>query len=81
MRFVIAPDTRVIEHNRRPNASPPSQIDVYSTNEDAVKMLVGNKIDLGAENRAVSTEDGKNFARANAMLFIEASAKTEDGVL
>lgn len=32
------------------------------------------------ENRAVSREDGLKFARKNSMLFIEASAKTKDGV-
>lgn len=56
-----------------------SEIDVYSTNEDAVKMLVGNKKDMEAE-RVVSTEEGKEFARSMSMLYIEASAKTEEGV-
>lgn len=32
------------------------------------------------EDRSVSREEGLKFARKHAMLFIEASAKTKDGV-
>jgi len=38
-------------------------------------VLVGNKIDL-SDKRQVSTEEGKEFAAKNNMLFIETSAKT-----
>ncbi|KAJ6233395.1 ras-related protein rab-2-a [Anaeramoeba flamelloides] len=38
-------------------------------------LLVGNKSDL-EENRAVSFEEGLNFAKENGMRFIETSAKT-----
>ncbi|XP_071523991.1 ras-related protein Rab-18-B-like isoform X2 [Panulirus ornatus] len=55
-----------------------SELDTYSTKTDIVKMLVGNKIDK--EKVEVSREEGLIFARRHAMLFIEASAKTRDGV-
>mmetsp|Transcript_30557 Transcript_30557/g.30219 ORF Transcript_30557/g.30219 Transcript_30557/m.30219 type:complete len:92 (+) Transcript_30557:321-596(+) len=44
-----------------------------------VTMLVGNKIDLN-EERAISIEEGKSFAKENDLLFTEASAKTGEGV-
>jgi len=56
-----------------------SEIDIYSTNEDAVKLLVGNKIDKASE-RQVSKKEGNDFARSRSMLFIESSAKSEEGV-
>uniref|UniRef100_A0A1I8F521 Ras-related protein Rab-18 n=1 Tax=Macrostomum lignano TaxID=282301 RepID=A0A1I8F521_9PLAT len=43
-----------------------------------VKMLVGNKID--SAKREVSRDEGLKFARKHHMLFIEASAKTNEGV-
>lgn len=55
-----------------------SELDTYSTKANVVKMLVGNKIDK--DERAVQRSEGLNFARKHAMLFIEASAKTKDGV-
>jgi len=55
------------------------EIDVYSTNVDAVKLLVGNKIDRDA-HREVTKEEGVAFARQNNMLFCEASAKTQTGI-
>ena len=57
-----------------------NEADLDSTNDDAVKMLVGNKIDKDADERKVSKEDGLAFAREHNMLFIEASAKTEEGI-
>lgn len=54
------------------------ELDTYSSKSDIVKMLVGNKIDK--DGRAVSREEGMKFARRHSMLFIEASAKTKDGV-
>jgi Ras-related protein Rab-18 len=56
-----------------------AEVDIYSTHDNVVKMLVGNKIDKESE-RVVSKEEGMAFARSNAMLFIESSAKTEEGV-
>lgn len=55
------------------------EIEIYSTNEDCVKLLIGNKID-DAANRTVSKKEGSAFAREHNMLFIEASAKTQDGI-
>jgi len=55
-----------------------SEVDTYSTKQNVVKMLVGNKIDV--ENRDVRRDEGLKFARKHSMLFIEASAKTKDGV-
>lgn len=40
-----------------------------------VILLIGNKSDL-EHRRAVSTEEGKAFANANGLLFLETSAKT-----
>ncbi|CAK9300548.1 unnamed protein product [Gordionus sp. m RMFG-2023] len=55
-----------------------NELELYSTNCDIVKMLVGNKIDK--QNRMVSQKDGFDFAQKHSMLSIEASAKTKDGV-
>ncbi|KAK6587896.1 Rab2 GTPase [Cryptosporidium xiaoi] len=41
-------------------------------------ILVGNKCDL--DRREVTTEEGKEFARKNGLLFVEASAKTSYNV-
>ncbi|XP_015904022.1 ras-related protein Rab-18 [Parasteatoda tepidariorum] len=54
------------------------ELETYSTRTNIIKMLVGNKIDK--DNRAVSREEGMKYARKHSMLFIEASAKTCDGV-
>jgi Ras-related protein Rab-2A len=43
--------------------------------ENMVILLIGNKNDL-EHKRAVSTEEGKAFADANGLLFLETSAKT-----
>ncbi|CAC5410752.1 ras-related protein Rab-18-B-like [Mytilus californianus] len=55
-----------------------SELETFSTKHDIIKMLVGNKIDM--DKREVSKEDGLKFARKHHMLFIEASAKTKEGV-
>lgn len=56
-----------------------TELETYCTRTNVVKMLVGNKIDK-QENRVVTKEDGMSYARKHSMLFIEASAKTKDGV-
>ncbi|XP_041697486.1 ras-related protein Rab-18-B [Coregonus clupeaformis] len=56
-----------------------NELETYCTRNDLVKMLVGNKIDK-EENREVDRNEGLKFARKHSMLFIEASAKTRDGV-
>ncbi|KAL5007818.1 hypothetical protein ScPMuIL_016624 [Solemya velum] len=55
-----------------------NELETFSTKHDMIKMLVGNKIDK--DKREVSKEDGLRFARKHHMLFIEASAKTKEGV-
>merc|ERR1719159_329395 len=50
----------------------------YSTNQDAVLMLVANKVDLA--DPEVTREQGEEFAFANSMMFIETSAKTRQGI-
>merc|ERR1712061_287514 len=50
----------------------------YSTNQDAILMLVANKVDL--EGQQVSRQEGEDFAFANSMMFIETSAKTRQGI-
>jgi Ras-related protein Rab-18 len=54
------------------------ELELYSTTQHAVKLLVGNKIDL--QQREVSVEEATNFARKQAMMYIEASAKTREGI-
>ncbi|CAL5365594.1 unnamed protein product [Camellia sinensis] len=61
------------------------EIELYSTNQDCIKMLVGNKVDKisdrGAESeRVVTKKEGINFAREYGCLFIECSAKTRVNV-
>lgn len=51
------------------------EVDLYSTNQDCIKMLVGNKVDKDSD-RAVSRDEAINFARKHGCLFLECSAKT-----
>uniref|UniRef100_A0A4W6BVA4 RAB18B, member RAS oncogene family n=1 Tax=Lates calcarifer TaxID=8187 RepID=A0A4W6BVA4_LATCA len=55
-----------------------NELETYTTRNDIVKMLVGNKIDK--DDHEVDRNEGLKFARKHSMLFIEASAKTKDGV-
>ncbi|XP_059643954.1 ras-related protein RABC1-like isoform X1 [Cornus florida] len=55
------------------------EIGLYSTNQDCIKMLVGNKVDKENE-RVVTRKEGINFARECGCLFIECSAKTRVNV-
>ncbi|PRQ54070.1 putative small monomeric GTPase [Rosa chinensis] len=48
-------------------------------NPNMTIMLVGNKCDL-AHRRAVSKEEGEQFAKENGLLFLEASARTAQNV-
>lgn len=54
------------------------EVEMYSTRSCAVKMVVGNKVDV--DDREVSREEGLAFARQNSTLFVESSAKTAAGV-
>jgi len=69
------------------------EVELYSNVEDAVKMVVANKVDLvggaegeggagaaGAGAREVSSEEGHALARANGCLFVETSAKANIAV-
>ena len=51
------------------------EIDRYAC-ENVNKLLVGNKIDLAAPKRVVTTEQGKEFADSLKIEFLETSAKT-----
>jgi Ras-related protein Rab-2A len=42
-------------------------------------ILIGNKSDL-AHRRAVTTEEGQQFAQEHGLIFLETSAKTADNV-
>ncbi|CAB3221264.1 unnamed protein product [Arctia plantaginis] len=54
------------------------ELQVYSTKKNIVCLVVGNKIDK--QNRVVPREHGKAFAQKHRMLFIESSAKTQEGI-
>ncbi|XP_014740877.1 PREDICTED: ras-related protein Rab-18-B-like [Sturnus vulgaris] len=53
------------------------ELEMY-TSSNTVKMLVGNKIDK--PDREVERNEGLQLARKHSLLFIETSAKTQDGV-
>ncbi|KAK7277444.1 hypothetical protein RJT34_22457 [Clitoria ternatea] len=55
------------------------EVELYSTNQDCMKMLVGNKVDRDAE-RVVSKEEGLALAKELGCLFSECSAKTRENV-
>eukprot|EP01091_Cochliopodium_minus_P011560 TRINITY_DN3310_c0_g2_i2.p1 TRINITY_DN3310_c0_g2~~TRINITY_DN3310_c0_g2_i2.p1 ORF type:complete len:208 (+),score=55.62 TRINITY_DN3310_c0_g2_i2:159-782(+) len=56
-----------------------NEINTYATNDNLVKLLVGNKVDK-EEDREVTKEEAQEFARSREMVFIEASAKTTIGI-
>lgn len=45
--------------------------------KEVVKLLVGNKID---QPRAVNRDVAEEWAKSKGMLFMEASAKTKEGI-
>uniref|UniRef100_A0A8C3GGL9 RAB18, member RAS oncogene family n=1 Tax=Cairina moschata TaxID=8855 RepID=A0A8C3GGL9_CAIMO len=55
-----------------------NELETYTNKSNTVKMLVGNKTDK--PDREVERREGLQFARKRSLLFIETSAKTEDGV-
>jgi len=57
-----------------------NEIDMYSTSSDVVKMMIGNKIDLGAELRRVTKEEAEQFAKENQLQFQECSPKEDLGI-
>ena len=54
------------------------ELELYTTNQHAVKLLVGNKKDVN--QREVSDVEAQNFARKQGMMYIEASAKDRTGI-
>ncbi|KOO23824.1 member ras oncogene family [Chrysochromulina tobinii] len=54
------------------------ELELYSTTQHFVKLLVGNKIDV--KDRQVTVEEAETFARRQAMMYIETSAKTREGI-
>lgn len=55
------------------------EVEMYLTNHECIKILVGNKVDRGSE-RAVSTEEGMAVAKEHQSLFLECSARTRENV-
>ncbi|XP_059427887.1 ras-related protein RABC2a-like [Corylus avellana] len=55
------------------------EVELYSTNQGCVKMLVGNKVDIDSE-RVVSREEGIALAKELGCLLLECSAKTRENV-
>ncbi|CAK1541256.1 unnamed protein product [Leptosia nina] len=53
------------------------ELQVYSTKKNIVCLVVGNKID---KDRVVTRQAGQAFAQKHRMLFIESSAKTQEGI-
>lgn len=56
------------------------EVSKHTTHPDAVLVLIANKIDKRAEDNCVSKIDGQDFATEHSMLFVETSAKTNEGV-
>lgn len=55
--------------------------DIVNAAPEAQYIVAANKIDSVPELRAVSTEEGSNFAKSINALYVETSAKTEEGVI
>ncbi|RLV88846.1 hypothetical protein DV515_00015224 [Chloebia gouldiae] len=55
-----------------------NELEMHTSSSSTVKMLVGNKTDK--PDREVERKEGLQLARKHSLLFIETSAKTQDGV-
>ncbi|KAM7467866.1 hypothetical protein LguiB_015428 [Lonicera macranthoides] len=55
------------------------EVDLYCTNLECIKILVGNKVDRDSE-REVTIEEGMALAQEHKCLFYECSAKTRANV-
>ncbi|KAG6728312.1 hypothetical protein I3843_02G147900 [Carya illinoinensis] len=55
------------------------EVQLYSTNPECIKILLGNKVDRENE-RAVTREEGLALAQEHKCLFLECSAKTKENV-
>ncbi|KAK3043032.1 hypothetical protein RJ639_002600 [Escallonia herrerae] len=56
------------------------ELDLYSTSQNCVKMLVGNKVDRESK-RVVSREEGIALSKEHGCLFLECSAKTRENIM
>lgn len=56
-----------------------NELEIYGTKPNMIKMIVGNKIDQ-ANNREIGRDEGIRFAKRHRTLFLETSAKTNEGV-
>ncbi|KMZ61684.1 Ras-related protein RABC2a [Zostera marina] len=55
------------------------EIELYCSNQNCIKMLVGNKVDKESE-RMVTMEEGYSLAKQIGCLFLECSAITRENV-
>lgn len=55
-----------------------NELEIYGTKPNMIKMVVGNKLDK--TQREVSRDEGIRFAKKHRTLFLETSAKTNEGV-
>ncbi|KAL5995218.1 hypothetical protein ACLOJK_025276 [Asimina triloba] len=55
------------------------EVELYSSNQDCIKMLVGNKVDK-ENQRVVTREEGIALAQEYGCSFLECSAKTRENV-
>ncbi|XP_071450652.1 ras-related protein Rab-18A-like [Hetaerina americana] len=56
-----------------------TDVDTFATIEGNVKIIVGNKIDLG-KSRTVPRSEGLKYAHSKGALFIETSALSNEAV-
>ena len=59
------------------SALPNHQLHSSPAYSEVVKLLVGNKVD---QTREIPRERAEEWAKSRGMLFVEASAKTTEGV-
>ncbi|XP_022717853.1 ras-related protein RABC2a-like [Durio zibethinus] len=58
-----------------------NEVELYSTNHECIKILVGNKVDRQcAIFRTVSREEGMALAQEHKSSFLECSAQTRENV-
>ncbi|EXB39458.1 Ras-related protein RABC2a [Morus notabilis] len=55
------------------------EVELYSSNPECIKILVGNKVDKD-KDRAVTRDEGIALAQEHKCLFLECSAKTRENV-
>ncbi|KAJ8619709.1 hypothetical protein MRB53_028238 [Persea americana] len=55
------------------------EIQQHSTNQNCIKVLVGNKVDKESE-RVVTKEEGTTLAKENGFIYFECSARTRENV-